>query len=112
MLATLVPTAFFAALDRGDTSSRSGLPPPFVPLVSDFVRRDILRMSRGISVILLVMFVTFTCLYSVSLILLPQLCDISYLSTCIHSHCPSPGYEQPAEYGHNHAGLEPGIYPF
>ncbi|KAI0740183.1 hypothetical protein C8Q76DRAFT_790652 [Earliella scabrosa] len=58
VLATLVPTAFFAALDRGDTSSRSGLPPPFVPLVSDFVRRDILRMSRGISVILLVIYAT------------------------------------------------------
>ena len=53
----LLPTAFFAALDN-DSANR-GLPPPFVPLVSDVVRQDILRMSRGISVILLVMRVAF-----------------------------------------------------
>ncbi len=57
VLAMLVPTAFFAALDRGAgiAATDPGLPPPFVPLVNDHVRRDILRMSRGISVILLVM---------------------------------------------------------
>ena len=56
-----MPTVFFAALDRGSVSpgsgSTSGLPASFVPLVSDGVRRDILRMSRGISIMLLVMYV-------------------------------------------------------
>ena len=61
VLAIAVPTAFYAALDRGTVISgsdaASGLPGAFVPLVSDGVRRDILRMSRGISVVLLVMYV-------------------------------------------------------
>ena len=58
-----VPTAFFASLDRGSLSVAgngsqapdSGLPPAFTPLVSDSVRDDLLKMSRGISVVLLVM---------------------------------------------------------
>ena len=61
VLAILVPTVFFAALDHGPVSpgsgNTSGLPSSFVPLVSDGVRRDILRMSRGISIMLLVMYV-------------------------------------------------------
>ncbi|PIL32583.1 transporter [Ganoderma sinense ZZ0214-1] len=61
VLAIAVPTAFFAALDRGTivsgSNSESGLPGAFVPLVSDGVRRDILRMSRGISVVLLVIYI-------------------------------------------------------
>ncbi|KAI0739626.1 hypothetical protein C8Q80DRAFT_1274684 [Daedaleopsis nitida] len=65
VLAILVPTAFFAALDRGSaspgngaqSSSVSGLPAPFVPLVSDYVRKDILRMSRGIAIVLLVVYI-------------------------------------------------------
>ncbi|KAI1789895.1 hypothetical protein LXA43DRAFT_545502 [Ganoderma leucocontextum] len=60
VLAIAVPTAFFAALDRGTvvsgSDSASGLPGAFVPLVSDGVRRDILRMSRGISVVLLAIY--------------------------------------------------------
>ena len=58
-------TAFFASLDRGSlittnstqSSTSSGLPASFVPLVSDHVRRDILMMSRAISVILVVVYV-------------------------------------------------------
>ena len=45
----------FAALDRGDVTSSTagaGLPPAFVPLVSDSVRRYILQISRGIAIIL------------------------------------------------------------
>ncbi|KAM5541652.1 hypothetical protein V8D89_004842 [Ganoderma adspersum] len=61
VLAIVVPTAFFAALDRGTVVSGgdtpSGLPGTFVPLVSDDVRRDILQMSRGISVLLLAIYI-------------------------------------------------------
>ncbi|KAH9930531.1 uncharacterized protein BXZ73DRAFT_90330 [Epithele typhae] len=62
VLSMLVPTALFAALDRGSSNSgqsdsNSGLPPAFVPLVSDTVRRDILSMSRGISVVLIVAYI-------------------------------------------------------
>nr|AVR29895.1 putative calcium-hydrogen exchanger 3 [Ganoderma lucidum] len=61
VLAIAVPTAFFAALDRGTVVSggdnAEGLPGAFVPLVSDGVRRDILRMSRGISIVLLVIYI-------------------------------------------------------
>ena len=57
----MAPTVFFAALDRGSITpgngSTSGLPTSFVPLVGDSVRRDILRMSRAISILLLVMYV-------------------------------------------------------
>ena len=55
VLGILVPTVFFAALDRGDVTSSTagaGLPPAFVPLVSDSVRRYILQISRGIAIIL------------------------------------------------------------
>lgn len=59
LLGILVPTIFFAALDRGSVAvgsgDQSGLPASFVPLVSDSVRSDILRMSRGISIMLILM---------------------------------------------------------
>ncbi|KAI1789896.1 hypothetical protein LXA43DRAFT_1075110 [Ganoderma leucocontextum] len=66
LLGILVPTIFFAALDRGTVAAgsgdQSGLPANFVPLVSDSVRWDILRMSRGISIMLILIYVT-SCLY-------------------------------------------------
>ena len=64
VLSMALPTAYFASLDSGPASgtptqtSNTGLPPKFVPIVSDFVRREVLRMSRGVSVILLVMYVS------------------------------------------------------
>ncbi|KAM5541654.1 hypothetical protein V8D89_004844 [Ganoderma adspersum] len=66
LLGILVPTIFFAALDRGSVAAgsggQSGLPANFVPLVSDSVRWDILRISRGISIMLILIYVT-SCLY-------------------------------------------------
>ncbi|PIL32595.1 transporter [Ganoderma sinense ZZ0214-1] len=66
LLGILVPTIFFAALDRGSVAAgsgdQSGLTANFVPLVSDSVRWDILRMSRGISIMLILIYVT-SCLY-------------------------------------------------
>ncbi|KAI0641763.1 hypothetical protein C8Q79DRAFT_292569 [Trametes meyenii] len=60
VLAIMLPTAFFAALDRGnDTVAASASEhEPFSPLVSDVVRDDLLRMSRGISVMLLLIYVS------------------------------------------------------
>ena len=59
VMSIVVPTAFFSALDNGAVSQTNsaddGLPPNFVPLVNDFVRRCILRISRGFSVVLIVM---------------------------------------------------------
>ncbi|KAI0667441.1 hypothetical protein C8Q78DRAFT_1082163 [Trametes maxima] len=55
----MLPTAFFAALDRGNdtVAAPASEHEPFSPLVSDTVRDDLLRMSRGISVMLLLIYV-------------------------------------------------------
>ena len=56
VLATMLPTAFFASLDRGigaTLNEESG-----VPLVSDFTRGQILKISRGISIILIIVYVS------------------------------------------------------
>ena len=100
VLSMFVPTAFFAALDRGSLSTtngtqqptESGLPPSFVPLVSDFVRRDLLRMSRGISVTLLVMYVmpqVFTFLNLTHLTVTPtDTLHRGYINTCFLARAP------------------------
>ncbi len=58
VLATLLPTAFFAALDRGaaatGTVAEAGAE-VVSTLVNDHTRSQILRISRGIAIILLVM---------------------------------------------------------
>ncbi|KAI0357108.1 hypothetical protein OH77DRAFT_132499 [Trametes cingulata] len=59
VLSIVLPTSFFAALDRGNaiqplpTSERA----PFSPLVSDAVRGDMLKMSRGIAIMLLIIYI-------------------------------------------------------
>lgn len=61
VLGILIPTIFFAALDRGDVTNPTaggGLPQNFVPLVSDRVRAYILQISRGIAIVLPAMYVT------------------------------------------------------
>ena len=56
----LLPTAFFAALDRGAQSiSSSG--GQFGTLVTDATRDQILRMSRGLAVLLLIVYVPLLC---------------------------------------------------
>ena len=54
VLATLLPTAFFAALDRGANSPASGAADVSTALVNDNIRDEILRISRGIAVALLI----------------------------------------------------------
>ncbi|EMD35859.1 hypothetical protein CERSUDRAFT_84954 [Gelatoporia subvermispora B] len=55
IMAILLPTAFFAALDRGYLNPTSG---GFEPtLVNDSTRDELLRMSRGLSVLLLIVYV-------------------------------------------------------
>lgn len=49
VLTMLIPTAFFAALDHGSTANE---------LVSDATRSTFLKMSHGLAVILLVVYVT------------------------------------------------------
>ncbi|KAI0699514.1 hypothetical protein C8T65DRAFT_581067 [Cerioporus squamosus] len=60
VLATLLPTAFFAALDRGSTATsataEAGAEAAFT-LVSDATRSQILHISRGLAIILLVIYV-------------------------------------------------------
>ncbi|KAI0367920.1 hypothetical protein BV20DRAFT_1054488 [Pilatotrama ljubarskyi] len=59
VLSIVLPTSFFAALDRGNAIEP--LPAsehaPFDPLVSDAVRDRMLRMSRGIACMLLLVYV-------------------------------------------------------
>ncbi|KAI0631672.1 hypothetical protein C8Q77DRAFT_1128220 [Trametes polyzona] len=57
VLATLLPTAFFAALDRGANAVTSAGSEVGSPLVNDATRSEILRMSRGIAVMLLVVYI-------------------------------------------------------
>ncbi|OCH88001.1 hypothetical protein OBBRIDRAFT_735268 [Obba rivulosa] len=54
IMAILVPTAFFAALDRGVLNPSSG---GFLPtLINDSTRDQLLRMSRGLSVLLWIVY--------------------------------------------------------
>ncbi|KAH9939646.1 uncharacterized protein BXZ73DRAFT_43395 [Epithele typhae] len=58
VLATLLPTAFFAALDRGNNPT-----PVFVneelsvAVVSDFTRGEILKISRGLAILLILVYI-------------------------------------------------------
>ena len=56
VLAILLPTAFFAALDRGAQSLASnGIAEYSGELLTDKTRGELLQVSRGIAVLLLVM---------------------------------------------------------
>ncbi|KAI8976412.1 hypothetical protein BD414DRAFT_423311 [Trametes punicea] len=57
VLATLLPTAFFAALDRGASAVVAAGSETGSPLVNDATRAQILRMSRGIAIMLLAVYV-------------------------------------------------------
>lgn len=55
VLAILLPTAFFAALDRGALGvSADGTSIVTGALLTDSVRDQLLRMSRGVAVMLLI----------------------------------------------------------
>ncbi|CDO68526.1 hypothetical protein BN946_scf184998.g23 [Trametes cinnabarina] len=76
VLSTVLPTAFFASLDRGhDTSSFDS--PTFSPLVGDALRDCILKMSRGMAFMLLL--VTYPC-HSLD----------SYVASRVYRHVPWP----------------------
>jgi len=55
IMAILLPTAFFAALDRGSSSAGSQQFP--TTLVNDNTRGQLLKMSRGLSVLLLIVYI-------------------------------------------------------
>ncbi|EMD35857.1 hypothetical protein CERSUDRAFT_115780 [Gelatoporia subvermispora B] len=55
VMAIMLPTALFAALDRGASASNAG--EPFSSLINDQTRDQILQISRGLSVILLVVYI-------------------------------------------------------
>ncbi|KAI0331542.1 hypothetical protein GY45DRAFT_1322119 [Cubamyces sp. BRFM 1775] len=55
VLGIVLPAAFFAALDRGDSTTIGILPP--TPLVSDAVRDWILKTSHAISILLFIVYV-------------------------------------------------------
>ena len=58
VLTILLPTAFFAALDRGAQSIASNGQVTYSGnVVSDHMRDEILRMSRGLAIILLIVYV-------------------------------------------------------
>ncbi|KAI8976411.1 hypothetical protein BD414DRAFT_509739 [Trametes punicea] len=63
VLSIVLPTAFFAALDRGhDTSPTiATAQTSFIPLVGDALRDCILKMSRGIALMLLLVLGPLTC---------------------------------------------------
>ena len=58
VLATLLPTAFFAALDRGVSAATAEAAEAVSAVVNDTTRGQILRMSRGMAVMLLVVYVS------------------------------------------------------
>ncbi|KAH9895936.1 hypothetical protein C8Q73DRAFT_643814 [Cubamyces lactineus] len=57
VLATLLPTAFFAALDRGVSVATAGAAETVSAVVNDTTRGQILKMSRGMAVMLLVVYI-------------------------------------------------------
>lgn len=54
VLATMLPTAFFAALDRGANAVTAAGSETGSSFVNDVTRGEILKMSRGIAIMLLV----------------------------------------------------------
>jgi Ca2+:H+ antiporter len=54
VMALLIPAAYFAALDRGVTSTIT-TNPAIGNIVTDAARGDFLKMSRGLSIIILFM---------------------------------------------------------
>ena len=56
VLGVVLPTAFFAALDRGDNTTVGES--PSTPLVGDAVRSWILKTSHAVSIMLLVVYVS------------------------------------------------------
>ncbi len=54
----LLPTAFFAALDRGGNAVAESGAVVSTALVNDNIRSEILKISRGIAIILLMVCVT------------------------------------------------------
>ena len=50
----LLPTAFFAALDRGGNATAGSGAEVSTDLVNDDIRSEILKISRGIAIILLI----------------------------------------------------------
>nr|AVR29894.1 putative calcium-hydrogen exchanger 2 [Ganoderma lucidum] len=57
VLAMLLPTAFFAALDRGATTAAESGAAVSTELVNDNIRSEILTISRGIAIILLIVYI-------------------------------------------------------
>ncbi|KAL1942230.1 hypothetical protein VTO73DRAFT_6294 [Trametes versicolor] len=57
VLATMLPTAFFAALDRGANAVTAAGSETGSSFVNDVTRGEILKMSRGIAIMLLVVYV-------------------------------------------------------
>ncbi|KAI9059435.1 hypothetical protein FKP32DRAFT_1579866 [Trametes sanguinea] len=57
VLATLLPTAFFAALDRGASAVTAAGSETGSTLVNDATRDQLLRMSRGIAIMLLTVYI-------------------------------------------------------
>lgn len=58
VLAIFLPTTFFAALDRGARSAGpSGVLQPSGDVVTDDMRSSILKLSRGLAIILVVVYV-------------------------------------------------------
>ncbi|KAI0367923.1 hypothetical protein BV20DRAFT_999784 [Pilatotrama ljubarskyi] len=57
VLATLLPTAFFAALDRGASAVTAAGTEAGSALVNDATRGEILKMSRGIALMLLTVYI-------------------------------------------------------
>ncbi|KAI0822160.1 hypothetical protein BC628DRAFT_1328011 [Trametes gibbosa] len=57
VLATMLPTAFFAALDRGASAVVTAGDAVSSGLISDTSRGEILKMSRGIAIMLVVVYV-------------------------------------------------------
>ncbi|KAI0357106.1 hypothetical protein OH77DRAFT_1494971 [Trametes cingulata] len=57
VLATLLPTAFFAALDRGASAVTAAGTSAASALVNDTTRGEILKMSRGIALMLLTVYI-------------------------------------------------------
>ncbi|KAI0641767.1 hypothetical protein C8Q79DRAFT_989290 [Trametes meyenii] len=57
VLATMLPTAFFAALDRGANAVTAAGQETASSLVNDITRGQILKMSRGMAIMLLVVYI-------------------------------------------------------
>lgn len=88
-MATLLPTAFFAALDRGVNAVAEGAGEAASDtLVNDATRAKILHISRGLAIILLVMCVHRKLLYSS--VCLTDCYATRYVASRVYLHNP-PG---------------------